>query len=169
MQINVVYNAAVKRKYPEAVSIAIAKDRNGTPNPITLGWAMFTSHKPPMLAISVGLSRYSVEAIRHAGEFVLAFPRADMAEAARYYGTVSGRNSKKLEEQPVRTEKAMKVDSVLLADAAANFECKLVSEHKTGDHIIFTGEVIASHINEDESVGRLFTLSTGFVMGPVSY
>lgn len=49
------YEAAIARKYPEGVAIAIAKDPQGKHNPITLCWLMRTSHEPPMLAISVGL------------------------------------------------------------------------------------------------------------------
>ena len=38
MQKQVEYSDAIKTKYPEQVVIAIAKDRNGKFNPITLGW-----------------------------------------------------------------------------------------------------------------------------------
>lgn len=47
---------------------------------------------------------------------------------------------------------------MLLTDAVANFECKLVSELETGDHLLFVGEVVAAHMNEDRAVGRLYSL-----------
>ena len=46
------YDEAIGRKYPEQVVIAIARDSDGKFNPITLGWVMCTSGKPPMMAIS---------------------------------------------------------------------------------------------------------------------
>jgi flavin reductase (DIM6/NTAB) family NADH-FMN oxidoreductase RutF len=41
------------------------------------------------------------------------------------------------------------------------------SEVETGDHILFVGRVIASHVNEREDVRRLYTLGEGYAMGGV--
>jgi flavin reductase (DIM6/NTAB) family NADH-FMN oxidoreductase RutF len=35
---------------------------------------------------------------------------------------------------------------VILDDASANFECVLEGELITGDHVIFAGRVVASHV-----------------------
>ncbi|MGB2821851.1 MAG: hypothetical protein WBF17_12780, partial [Phycisphaerae bacterium] len=59
MQKQVPYGEAIQLKYPEQVVIAIGKDASGKCNPITLGWTMVTSGSPPMMAISIGLPRYS--------------------------------------------------------------------------------------------------------------
>ena len=165
MQIKTDYNTAIKRKYPEQVVIAITKDKSGKFNPITIGWAMITSHYPPMMAISVGLQRYSLEVIRYSKEFVISFPSSIMDKEALFYGTKSGRDIDKFDECKINTEPAHKIDSIILSDAVANFECKLESELKTGDHIIFTGRVVSSHINEDNSLERLYILETGYKMG----
>jgi len=166
VQITTTYQKAMGRKYPEQVAIAIAKDVQGKYNPITLGWTMITSIDPPMLAISVGLTRYSLEAIRHAREFVVSFPSSAMANDALFHGTESGRDLDKLAACGTRTQPASGVDGVLLAEAVANFECKLESELTTGDHVIFVGRVVASHMNEDPSVRRLYTLGHE-KLGPV--
>ncbi|MCJ7786639.1 flavin reductase family protein, partial [Patescibacteria group bacterium] len=59
------------------------------------------------------------------------------------------------------------IDSVLLDDAVANFECRLVSETKAGDHIIFVGRIVVSHINTKRKK-RLYSLGTGHKLGPAS-
>ena len=158
MQASASYNQAIARKYPEQVAIAIAKDPQGKHNPITLGWIMLTSHEPPMMAISIGRTRYSLEAVRHAREFVVSFPSSAMASETSLFGTKSGRDLDKLAAAGVKTQPASVIDSVLLADAVANFECKLVSELETGDHVLFVGQVVAAHANEDRSVRRLYSL-----------
>ena len=165
MQVQKEYDQVICSKYPEGVAIAIAKDAGGKCNPITLGWTMITSHKPPMFAIAVSLGHYSRQVIEEAGEFVLSFPSGHMAEAALYYGTNSGRDVDKFKEFPVKTERASEVDCVILADACANFECKLESQMVTGDHMLFVGKVVASHINKDQDVGRLYTWAKGYKMG----
>ncbi|NLX13164.1 MAG: hypothetical protein GXY44_05845, partial [Phycisphaerales bacterium] len=71
MQVQTGFNDAKNRKYPEQVAIAIARDITGKYNPMTLCWITYTSHKPPMLAVSIGNTRYSLEGIRQSGEFVV--------------------------------------------------------------------------------------------------
>lgn len=158
MQVPVAYEQAIARKYPEQVAIAIARDTQGKYNPITLGWTMITSHEPPLMAISIGHTRYSLEVIRNAREFVVSFPSSAMASEALLYGTKSGRDLDKLAASGAKTQPAGAIDSVLLTDAVANFECKLVSELETGDHVLFVGEVVATHMNQDRAVGRLYSL-----------
>jgi flavin reductase (DIM6/NTAB) family NADH-FMN oxidoreductase RutF len=161
MQTETSYESAIKRKYPEQIVLAIAKDSQGKQNPITLGWTMITSGQPPMMAVSVGQTRHSLAAIRHAGEFVVVFPSASMEADVRFFGTQSGRDLDKLAACGTRTQPATRIDSVLLADAVANFECVLASELTTGDHVIFVGRVVASHVHGDPSVKRLYNLGGG--------
>jgi len=164
MQKEAPYGEAIVLKYPEQVVIAIARDPQGKYNPITLGWTMITSGKPPMMAIGVGKPRYSAEAIRHAGEFVIAFPSEHQEAETMLFGTKSGRDTDKLAESGAATQPATKIDGVLLSDAVANFECRLVGEMETGDHILFVGEVVCSHVNE-KPLTRLYTVGAGYQMG----
>lgn len=158
MQTKTTFETAAARRFPEPVVIAIAKDPQGKFNPVTLGWAMMASHEPPMMAVAVGKGRYSLDLIRQAGEFVLALPSAAMARDAVFHGTRSGRDLDKLAECGTRTLPATEIDGVLLADAVANFECRLAGELVAGDHVILVGRVVASHVNSDATLPRLFTL-----------
>jgi len=167
MQKQVEYSDAIKTKYPEQVVIAIAKDRNGKANPVTLGWTMIASGDPPMLAIAVAKKHYSIEAITHSECFTVAFPSTEMADAALFFGSKSGRQVDKFAEFECETEKAKEIDSLLLADAVANFECTLDSQVPAGDHIIFVGTVVCSHMNA-ESKKRLYTVGPGHKLGPAS-
>lgn len=165
MQKPVSFKEAYSRAYPLPVAIAIAKDRKGKYNPITLGWVTQTSVKPCMFSIAISRANYSLEAIRFAREFVLAFPSADMAEEALFFGSCSGRDTDKLSRVKLATEPARCIDSLLLSDAVSNFECKLVSEHLAGDHVILVGEVVGIYMNADPSVERLYIIGPGFKMG----
>ena len=167
MQKQAEFPEAIKTKYPEQVVIAIARDKNGKANPITLGWTMIVSGKPPMMAIAVASTHYSIETIRHSKCFCLAFPSSERAEMALFFGSKSGRDIDKFAEFDCKTEPAKTIDSVLLSDAVANFECTLESETAAGDHIIFVGKVICSHINT-EPKKRLYTIGPGHKLGSVS-
>jgi flavin reductase (DIM6/NTAB) family NADH-FMN oxidoreductase RutF len=174
MQKQVEYDQAIKTKYPEQVVIAIAKDKTGKANPVTLGWTMIASGKPPMMAIAVAAKHYSIETIRHSKSFTIAYPSAEMADAALFFGSKSGRDADKLAEFDAQhgqvqcnTEPAKAIDSVLLTDAVANFECTLDSEAIAGDHIIFLGKVVAASMNT-EPKRRLYSVGPGHKLGPPS-
>ena len=128
---------------------------------------MIVSGKPPMMAIAVASTHYSIETITHSKSFTIAFPSSDMADAALFFGSKSGRSLDKFAEFECKTEPAKAIDSVLLADAVANFECTLRTETEAGDHIIFVGEVICSHTNT-EPKKRLYTTAPGHKLGPAS-
>jgi len=161
MQNEVPYRQAVAMKYPEQIVVGIAKDSAGKCNPITLGWSTITSGDPPMMAVSIGLTRYSLEVFRGAAEFVLAMPSEHQAAEVLLFGSRSGRNCDKFAAAGSKLQPGRKVDCVLLADAAANFECRKVAELPTGDHVIFVGEVICSHVNPD-GPNRLYTVGKGW-------
>ena len=167
MQKKTEYSDAIRTKYPEQVVIAIARDKAGKANPVTLGWTMIVSGNPPMMAIAVASKHYSIEAVTHSKCFTISFPSADMADAALFFGSKSGRNIDKFAEFDCNTEPAQEIDSVLLTDAVANFECTLESQVSAGDHIIFVGKIVCSHINT-EPKKRLYTIGPGHKLGLVS-
>lgn len=167
MQKQVEYSDAIKTKYPEQVVIAIAKDAAGKANPITLGWTMIVSGSPPMMAIAVAKKHYSVKTITHSRCFTIAFPADDMGEAALFFGSRSGRDVDKFAEFECATEPAQTIDSLLLTEAVANFECTLETQIHTGDHVIFVGRVICSHTST-EPKKRLYTIGPGHKLGGTS-
>ncbi|MFC1561005.1 flavin reductase family protein [Candidatus Latescibacterota bacterium] len=167
MQVETTFNEANIKKYPEQVVIVIAKEKSGRVNPVTIGWTMLTSHQPPMMAISVAKTRYSLNIIREAGEFVIAFPSEKQAKETLLFGTKSGRDTDKITLSGISTIPAKKIDCLLLDDAVANFECRLVGEYTTGDHVIFVGEVLLAHVNP-VSQGRIYIVGKGYKMSGVS-
>jgi len=166
MQEQVSYAQAIATKYPEQVVVAIARDPQGKYNPITLGWTMIASSQPPMMALAVGKTRYSCEAIRHSREFVIAFPSEHQSREVMLFGTASGRDTDKLAASGVATTPAARIDGRLLCDAVANFECTLVGELDAGDHVIFLAEVVSAHRNS-EPLNRLYTVAAGYKLAGI--
>jgi len=157
------YETAIKRKYPEQIAYAVTWDvANDRPDVIVLGWVMPTSGQPPMLAISIGFTRYSHQLLKETGEFVLAFPSSAMGEATMLCGTRSGRDTDKIKAAGLETLPTSVVRPPLIAGCPACFECKVAGELDTGDHTIFAGEVVAAHVEEDETVERLYNWAGDF-------
>lgn len=159
MQIMKPYSETRAAKYPEPVHIVIVKSADGSFNPMSAAWVMFTSIDPPMLAVSIGFQRHTYELLREQGEFVISIPSENMATEVEFFGSNSGRDMNKLTELGTEVQAAVEIDSVLLSQASANYECRVTGSLKTGDHMIFAGEIVASHINK-ESIPRIFTLGS---------
>lgn len=151
---------AWKQKYPESIVLAGSVDSAGIPNIISLGWSMCTSSIPPMVAISIGKTRYSHKLISKGKEFVLAFPGEDMEREVLYCGTHSGRDVNKFKELGLIAVTAKKVRPPLIDRCIVNMECKVVGQLNTGDHTIFVGEIVASYLSDGDK-RRLYSLGNG--------
>ncbi len=168
MQQETSFSEASNKRYPEEVVIVIVKSTRGTYNPITVGWTMLASKNPPIIAVAISEKRYSFELIRKFEEFVIAYPSDEMENETLFFGTKSGREINKLYDSKIRYSKAKYIDSIILDEAVANFECILEDTIKTGDHYIFLGKVVGSHISTG-NIDRLYTIGEKYKLGKVIY
>ena len=146
--IEVSWSEAIRRKYPEPVVLVVSCDSEGKPDVMPAGWSMVTSGIPPMLAVSIGHPRYTHKLIEETGEFVLVFPNEEMKSLINFTGSCSGRDIDKFAEYGIETLRSKYVKPPLIKDSVACFECKVKGKLVTGDHTIFAGEVLASHLSE---------------------
>lgn len=146
--IEVSWSEAIRRKYPEPVVLVVSCDSEGKPDVMPAGWSMVTSGIPPMLAVSIGHPRYTHKLIEETGEFVLVFPNEEMKSLINFTGSCSGRDVDKFAEYGIETLRSKYVKPPLIKDSVACFECKVKGKLVTGDHTIFAGEVLASHLSE---------------------
>ncbi|HNX01845.1 MAG TPA: flavin reductase family protein [Candidatus Cloacimonadota bacterium] len=137
---------------PSKVAYAIVETPDGRYNPITIEWFMRTSIDPPMIAISIGLTRFSHECLQQSKYFNLCIPSDEMREEVMFCGTVSGKGVNKLEEIDAEWIPGKLHKLPVLKDAAANFECEIVTQVRSGDHTIFVGEVKYSWIDENRNM-----------------
>ncbi len=139
-------------KSPSKVALAIMETPEGKYNLITLKWFMRTSIEPEMFAISIGLSRFSHECLQQAKYFNLCIPSEDMKDHTMFCGTVSGRVSNKLEEIGEEWFPGKLNKLPILKNGAANFECEIVTQVRSGDHTIFVGVVKHAWVDEDKKM-----------------
>ncbi|MCD4828279.1 MAG: flavin reductase family protein [Candidatus Cloacimonetes bacterium] len=128
-------------RHPARVAVAVVIAPDGKPNMITLEWFMRTSLDPPMLAISVGHTRYSHACLQQNRHFNLALLSAEQSELARVCGNVSGADTDKFAATGMAWFKGRLAGLPVIQGAAAVFECEVVTQVRSGDHTIFVGEV----------------------------
>jgi flavin reductase (DIM6/NTAB) family NADH-FMN oxidoreductase RutF len=117
------------------VGVADGNRRNG----FTAAWIMQVSFDPPLVALAINPGHASYPLLRESGAFavsVLEQGRLDLAEA---FGTRSGRDVDKLAAVGWR---AAESGAPVLEDAAAFFDCRVVSHHPAGDHEVVIARVV---------------------------
>jgi flavin reductase (DIM6/NTAB) family NADH-FMN oxidoreductase RutF len=152
MQPSKIDSVVARIKHPAKVAIAIVQDEEGRFNSITLEWFMRTSINPPMFAISIGHTRYSYECLQKNRYFNLCFPSLEMKHFTILSGTKSGRDLDKIETSKEPWFKGKLKQFPILQNAVATFECKVITQVRSGDHTIYVGEVEHAWQNSDKEL-----------------
>jgi flavin reductase (DIM6/NTAB) family NADH-FMN oxidoreductase RutF len=147
-KIDVEFSSAYRFLHPMRTVLVSCVDKTGKPNVLPLAWTMPTSRDPALVAISVGLSRYSHGLIEETGEFVVNLPTVDIIKETLACGRTSGKTSDKFAETGLTPFPARKVKAPIVKECVAHLECKLHSQFKTGDHTVFVGEIVEAYANE---------------------
>jgi flavin reductase (DIM6/NTAB) family NADH-FMN oxidoreductase RutF len=134
--------SAYRLLHPMHTVLVTYVGKTGKPNIITLAWAMPTSIKPPLVAISVSPRRHSHALIEETKEFVVNTPTMDILDKVVFCGTTSGRSHDKFKEAGLTPIPGKKVKAPLVRECVGHLECKLRSQCVTGDHTIFVGEIV---------------------------
>jgi len=167
MQKKVNISKALTRKYPEQIVLVATGKPDGGGNVMAVGWVAIASSAPPMFMLGIDDGAYTYELIKKTKEFVVAFPNEKMAKEVLYVGTRHGHKCDKIAGSGLRVQKADKVKAPLMADAVANFECKLVAIYQPGDCPLIIGKVIAASENIKTDLKRLYTVGPGYKMSGV--
>jgi flavin reductase (DIM6/NTAB) family NADH-FMN oxidoreductase RutF len=122
--------------------------KTGKPNIITLAWAMPTSIRPPLVAISISPRRHSHNLIKKTKQFVVNIPTMDILEKTVLCGTKSGRNHDKFREAGLTPLPAKKVKPPLIKECVGHIECKLHNQFTSGDHTIFIGKIVEAQADK---------------------
>jgi flavin reductase (DIM6/NTAB) family NADH-FMN oxidoreductase RutF len=105
----------------------------------TAAWLMQVSFDPVLLALSINREHASYPLLKAGRGFTVSVLRAGQEEAARHFGTRSGRDMDKLAGRAWRPGRR---GAPLLTDALAWLECELAGSMAAGDHEIVLGRVI---------------------------
>ena len=135
--------------YPLPAVLVTVRDRERRDNVFTVAWVGTVCTNPPMLTISVRPERFSFEAIRQTGEFVVNLTTEDMVRAVDFCGVKSGRDLDKFSETGLSRQEAVKVAVSSIKECPVNIECRVREEYPLGSHHMFLAEVV--HVTVDEA------------------
>jgi len=151
-----VYNLLVEAKdirfyylaYPKIVAL-ITSGTFESGNVMAASWNTPVSFEPPLFAVAISPERYTYSLVKKYGEFGVNFLPYELSEKVFRVGNVSGRDVDKFSKFDLTTFRGKYIKAPLIDESLSAFECKVVKEIETGDHILFVGEVIQAWYRSD--------------------
>ncbi len=117
------------------VGVADGNRRNG----FTAAWIMQVSFDPLLVALAINPGHASYPLLLESGAFAVSVLERGRLDLAQAFGTRSGRDVDKLAAVRWR---AAGSGAPVLEDAAAFFDCRVVSHHPAGDHEMVIARVV---------------------------
>jgi flavin reductase (DIM6/NTAB) family NADH-FMN oxidoreductase RutF len=115
-------------------------------NAFTAAWVMQVSFDPLLLTLSINPHHSSYRLLKEGRAFSVSVLKKGQLDLAERYG------------QPARADKLAGTEWTtdrtglpLLRTALAWFECKFISEHPAGDHVLVLGKVIDGKLLDSEA------------------
>ncbi len=139
------YASAYRLLYPMHTVLISCIGNANKPNVTTLAWAMPTSQKPPLIAISLAPGRYSCSLIEESGEFTVNIPPIELLQAVIACGTFSGRSFDKFKKANLTPIPGKRVKAPAILECLAHIECTVEDKIPTGDHVMFIGKIVEAY------------------------
>lgn len=133
---------------PRPVVLVTCCDSAGKPNALTVIWLSPLSRDPPLVGMSIGLTRLSHALIKATGEFVINIVGQSFLTAVRVCGNHSGSDGDKIALASLQLAPARCVRPPVILGALARLECRVVNEVPVGDHTLFVGNVVHAAVQD---------------------
>lgn len=123
---------------PSPVAVVTTKTKDKA-NGLTVSWVSQVSYSPPLIMVTIAPKNFSYKMIKESGIFAVNILTKDQISLGKHFSSSSGRDTNKFEGM---TYDEKKTGSPILKDVYSYLDCKVVSTHEAGDHILFIGEVV---------------------------
>jgi len=123
-------------------------DIDKNPNIIAVSFCMPVSKKPPLTAIAIGVNSYSYKLINKYREFIINVPLNNLNKQIYYCGMYSGKETDKFKNTGLTPKPSRKLKTPIINECIAFMECLIFKKIKTGDKMLFIGEVIEAYADK---------------------
>lgn len=131
--------------HPYNATLVTSCDAKGKANIIAIAWLVPLSVDPPLVGMSIRLSRYSYDLLRKTGEFVVNVAPYRLAKEVLICGRRSGRKLDKFAATGLTTGKARRVQPPIIKECVGYLECRVLKDIEAGDHRLVIGEVLEAY------------------------
>ena len=126
----------------------VSSEFGGKLNGYIANTAFQVTAEPAQFAISCNKNNFTAELIKQSGAFSISILEQDVKpEIISAFGYKSGKDVNKFENVEYKIGKTNA--PILLENAVAYFECKVVNSFEVGTHIIFIGELVDGELLDE--------------------
>lgn len=126
-------------------TVLVSSEYRGRRAVIAVAWSTPASIDPPLLVVSIGVTRASHAIMKAAREFVVNVPSVAQLPLVEIAGTLSARDVDKFTGYGLTAEPAVNLKVPRVAECPGHIECRVVRSHACGDHTLFVGEVVGAY------------------------
>ena len=134
--------------YPVPAVMVTTLDQENKPNILTVAWAGTVCSDPVMVSISVKPKRYSYQALKDNGEFVINLVSEDLTRAADTCGVRTGAKVDKFKLCGLTIQESQHIRTPGIAESPVNIECKVRQIIPLGVHDLFIAEVVGVSVDD---------------------
>ena len=134
--------------------VLVTTAHEGRRNIMTMGFHMMIQHDPPLIGCIVGPWDHSYAALSATGECVIAIPTVDLAKKMVDIGNCSGSDIDKFARFKLTAKPATEVSAPLIAECAANIECRVVDTSMVAKYSLFILEAVAIWVDRKRKERR---------------
>ena len=131
------------RRFPHGVAV-LTVDAQGERLGLTIASVVSLSLEPPLVGVAVDRQAAMHELLRRAGGFALSL----LADGQEWLAQHFARGVPPIAMWHGIASREGAAGAPLLVGALGWLECRLVTEHETGDHTLFVGEVLSVELGE---------------------
>jgi flavin reductase (DIM6/NTAB) family NADH-FMN oxidoreductase RutF len=113
-------------------------------NIITVNQVQYFTFSPLRMGVAIAHVRYTYGLLKADGAFVINVPSADLVEAVKLCGSVSGRDVDKFELAGLTRGSSSEVSAASIAECGAQIECRVEREIEFEHRTWFVGPVLAA-------------------------
>lgn len=134
---------------PRVTALVTTVDKEGNINAAPFSFVSPVSMEPPLVMVSCGHGKDTLNNVRDTKEFVLNIPTEDILNQVYRCGGKFPSEANELEEVGLTAEDSATVKPPRVRECIAWFECRLEAEHETGDHVMLIGRVLMAEVRDE--------------------
>lgn len=135
--------------------VAIVAAASGVERSCATATLMYVSHDPPLVAVALHPGSRTTELLRASKTFSVSLLTASQQDRAEAAGRSSSAPDKFADAKIPPLEAPDRRFPAGVAGSIAVLWCEVRDERPSGDHVLFTGEVTAHHVDETRSMALL--------------
>ncbi len=135
--------------YPLPLALISCANAQGEVSVFTASWLGVASTTPPFLTLGVRPYRWSYQAIKETGEFVVNLPTRELLEAVDICGHAAGSREERIKKAGLALIQASQVKAPLVAQCPVNLECRVKEELTLDSHRLFVAQIVAVQVDQD--------------------